>query len=75
MRHETILVGDKRVLDAIGITVEEILAAATSDDYIGFCVACGAEHFGVEPDARGYPCQDCGECKVYGAEEILIDVC
>jgi hypothetical protein len=39
---------------------------------MGFCIACGCEALGVEPDARGYHCEACGEDKVYGAEEILI---
>jgi hypothetical protein len=72
MTSELIVAGDKRSLDDVGITVEQILAAAQADDYIGFCVACGAEHYGVEPDARKYPCQDCGKLSVYGAEDLLI---
>lgn len=39
----------------------------------GFCIACGHEHGGVEPDARKYPCESCGERKVYGAEELLLE--
>ena len=38
----------------------------------GFCLACGAEHDCVEPDARKYHCTDCGAHKVYGAEELLL---
>ena len=41
-------------------------------DSPGFCVACGAEAHGVEPDARRYVCVICGESSVYGAEELLI---
>lgn len=40
--------------------------------YIGFCVACGAERGGCEPDARQYECYECGENTVYGAEELLM---
>ena len=40
----------------------------------GFCAACGAEAEGVEPDARGYECEECGEPRVYGAEELLFRV-
>ena len=25
---------------------------------IGFCIACGAEHYGCEPDARRYECEE-----------------
>ena len=38
----------------------------------GFCLACGAEHDCVEPDARKYHCTDCGAHKVYGAEELAL---
>jgi hypothetical protein len=38
----------------------------------GFCLACGEENTGVEPDARGYTCEWCGEPCVYGAEEIVM---
>jgi len=37
----------------------------------GFCVACGADHDGCEPDARKYECYDCGAMAVYGAAELL----
>ena len=38
----------------------------------GRCLACGAEADGVEPDARQYECECCGEPKVYGLAELLI---
>lgn len=38
----------------------------------GFCIACGAEAEGCEPDAREYPCSSCQARAVYGAEELLI---
>ena len=41
-------------------------------DTAGFCVACGAEVLGVEPDARNYACEDCGELTVYGLEELVL---
>ena len=34
----------------------------------------GAEAEGVEPDARKYKCQACGELQVYGAEELLLEM-
>ena len=74
MTSEFIVAGDKRWLDDVGMTVEQILAAMQADDYIGFCVVCGAEHDGVEPDARQYPCRECGKLSVYGAEELLIGI-
>jgi len=38
----------------------------------GFCIECGAMRGGCEPDARKYECWECGEHKVYGAEELLM---
>lgn len=38
----------------------------------GFCIQCGEETEGVEPDASRYECEACGEPGVYGAEELLI---
>ena len=38
----------------------------------GFCLACGAQQDGCEPDARHYECEECEERRVYGAEEILM---
>ena len=38
----------------------------------GFCLDCGALHYGVEPDASGYTCDECDSKAVMGAAEILI---
>jgi hypothetical protein len=46
----------------------------TSLDNPGFCLACGHEQGGCEPDARRYECEACGEPRVYGAEELLIEM-
>jgi predicted RNA-binding Zn-ribbon protein involved in translation (DUF1610 family) len=54
------------------ISIDEIIAAVDSGEDMGFCLACGAEAYGVEPDARKYECDECGKAKVYGAEEILL---
>ena len=48
------------------------MEAVEADDNIGFCTACGAEHYGIEPDARKYTCEECGENSVYGAQELLM---
>lgn len=57
------------------ITIERIMDAVerqmTTLDNPGFCLACGNEQEGCEPDARKYECESCGEMKVYGAEELL----
>lgn len=58
------------------ITPERVADACerhmTSLDNPGFCLACGIDVEGVEPDARRYPCEACGEPQVYGAEELAI---
>jgi hypothetical protein len=60
------------------ITVERITDACkrsmTSLDNPGFCVKCGNEQEGCEPDARRYECEACGAKAVYGAEELLLHI-
>lgn len=43
----------------------------TTLDNPGFCLACGNEQGGCEPDAREYECEACGEKQVYGAAELF----
>lgn len=40
----------------------------------GACISCGylEEYAGCEPDAREYPCPECGEHTLYGLEEVLM---
>lgn len=54
------------------VSINQIIKAVEADDHLGFCIACGAEAHGVEPDARKYECESCGKPKVYGAEELLL---
>ena len=56
----------------LGRVTETVERAHSSLDNPGFCVCCGAEAEGVEPDARKYACESCGEPGVYGAEELLL---
>ena len=43
------------------------------NDDNGFCLACGnIMHGGIEPDARNYPCEVCGEPRVFGTEELMM---
>lgn len=42
------------------------------DDNEGFCLACGEEAYGIEPDAERYECECCEKRAVYGAEQLLI---
>jgi len=58
------------------ITERRVLRAVerqqTSLDNPGFCLACGIEAHGCEPDARRYECESCGMKAVYGAEWIMM---
>lgn len=56
------------------VTQERVIEMVEADDNQGICTACGAEASGCEPDARNYPCEECGENKVFGAEELLFMV-
>jgi hypothetical protein len=60
------------------ITAERVTDAVErqfiSLDNPGFCLACGAEAEGCEPDAQQYDCESCGAAAVYGSEEILIAI-
>jgi hypothetical protein len=60
------------------LTDEVILEAcerhATSLDDPGFCLICGNEASGVEPDAQNYTCEACGAEQVFGADELLITI-
>ena len=38
----------------------------------GFCIKCGEEHGGCEPDAEEYPCDTCDTNTVYGAAELFM---
>ena len=57
---------------SIKLNPDRILEAVQADDGTGFCMSCGAEAYGVEPDAHDYECETCGEDAVYGAEELLL---
>lgn len=57
-------------MNHIKMTKDEYTESREDDG--GRCLACGAEAYGVEPDAREYQCDACGENQVYGIEELLI---
>ncbi len=58
------------------LTLDRVMAAAESQMFgmenPGFCIACGADADGCEPDACNYPCEDCGENKVFWSSEIML---
>jgi hypothetical protein len=60
------------------ITPDAVMEACqrrrASLDNPGFCILCGLEAQGVEPDARNYVCESCGAEQVFGAEELLIEM-
>ena len=58
------------------VTAERVMELCqrrmTSLDNPGICFACGEEAEGVEPDARRYICEACGEPRVYGCEDAML---
>ncbi len=54
------------------IDVDRIIEAVQADDGTGFCLKCGEDQMGVEPDAEKYECECCGANAVYGAEQLLL---
>ncbi len=52
--------------------LDAIKRSHAGTDNPGFCLACGEEQDGCEPDAEGYECESCGEPQVYGAETVLL---
>ena len=59
------------ILDPIEV-FEAAEASMFGLENIGFCIACAAEHYECEPDARRYECEECGEHTVYGAQELVL---
>jgi hypothetical protein len=53
---------------------EAVLRYNSSLDNPGFCLECGEEADGCEPDARDYKCEHCGANRVYGACEVFMCV-
>ena len=43
------------------------------DENFGLCLNCGADHYSCEPDAERYLCDDCGEKRVYGLANLLMN--
>ena len=69
---ESIKVKTKSGKDVYICKLEEGEATFSKCDGQGMCVACGEFTDGVEPDARRYECDSCGQPRVYGIEELVI---
>lgn len=58
------------------VTLSRVMGAVElynrTTDNPGICLACGADADGCEPDARRCECDECGENRVYGAQELLM---
>ena len=59
-------------MKVIEVTAEQAQDYMFGLGSVGFCLACGKETDGCEPDARKYRCPSCGAMEVYGFEECLI---
>jgi hypothetical protein len=57
--------------ERIGEAVEREMGSL---DNPGFCLICGEDAEGVEPDACNYTCESCGAEQVFGAQELLLYV-
>ena len=57
-------------------TLDEVTEAIRSEMFgtenPGFCLECGEQADGCEPDAREYECECCGKRAVFGASEVLL---
>ena len=58
----------------LDVIMEAVQRQMMTLDNPGFCIACGDEVDGCEPDASEYECPECMTDTVYGAEELLIEV-
>jgi hypothetical protein len=51
---------------------EDVQKVMVTDSNEGFCLFCGAEAYGVEPDTEKHVCDVCGKPGVYGAEQLML---
>ena len=56
----------------ITVSDEQAREAMFDCSGLGFCTACGAEHYNCEPDAQHYRCDECGKHSVNGFENLLV---
>ena len=62
----------KSLTDDVVIEAQE--RRETTLDNPGFCLVCGLEAEGCEPDARNYECESCGAEQVFGVEELVMEI-
>ena len=60
------------------ITVDRVMEALERDesylDNPGFCISCGEDADGYEPDAEYHECECCGMPSVFGAMQVMFIV-
>lgn len=54
------------------LTLAMVTESVANDEDEGWCLSCGEIAYSIEPDARCYECEACGEKQVFGNEEILL---
>ena len=54
------------------IRLTEAMLCNALENNVGYCIVCGADHDGCEPDASRYRCDNCRSGSVYGAELCLL---
>lgn len=52
--------------------MDRAMEAAENDELVGFCMSCGTERNGCEPDAENYKCDECGERNVQGLLFVIM---
>ncbi|SEN67359.1 hypothetical protein SAMN05216227_102028 [Pseudorhodobacter antarcticus] len=58
--------------DFSNIDADEVLSVVEADENLGYCLSCGGDAHGCEPDMRKGHCEHCGDLEVYGAQELLL---
>jgi len=54
------------------VDLNTLMKAIDTNSSPGFCLQCACEAYNIDPDAERYPCEECGQRSVYGAEQILL---
>ena len=73
-------VDDERASEHYSLTLEDGTRVPVAEDAVtgmdlydpGYCLVCGEQRGGCEPDAREYYCEVCETPTVYGAQELLL---